>query len=314
LKQRGYRGFSDIPDVGSPVFNAVKTCYEFGWLEPVSEESFGVQEPLTKGEMVTLLARLHSVRHGGRGEIPELPENLGDYVRFYDGDGTLVHNLATAYCPDFCAVSSREIKVMFWEEKLPQEILTMEIGFPGDGIACAASGVRTGYDAKDNKTTYLFTFPQNIDARALSLEQYQKDTGGWQSTWDVNAREGLTPADDPTPYEAVLYLLYREPAYLPLCFRTSFLDTAPNSTVWRAEFAAPLSGICAGLPESGRPVSVPDLPGEWVNSGDIRSLYRMGILRGFDGAGTFAGRETLTRGQAALMVARALSLLQQATG
>lgn len=311
MKKQGYPGFADIPDVGGPIFNAVKTCYEFGWLDPVSEKTFGVQEPLTKAEMVTLLARLYSVRHGGRGEIPELPEDLGDYVRFYDADGALVHNLTTAYCPDFCAVGSREIKVMFWEEELSQETLTMAVGFPGDGIACAASGVRTGYDAEESKTIYLFTFPEDVGARELPLDQYQKNTGLWQSAWRAETQESHAPAGDPTPYDAVLYLLYREPAHLPLCYRTFFLDADPYGKVWRAEFATPLSGICSGLPESGEQVSVPDLPGEWAAHGDILSLYRMGILRGVDDAGTFAGREWLTRGQAALMVDRTLKLFQR---
>lgn len=127
----------------------------------------------------------------------------------------------------------------------------------------------------------------------------------------VDAEQGYDRSGDPIPYDAVLYLLYREPAHLPWCFRTMFLDTDPCGKVWRAEFAVPLSGICGGLPEINEQVSVPDLPGEWENDGDILSLYRMGILRGIDDMGTFAGREWLTRGQAAMMADRALSLFQK---
>lgn len=127
----------------------------------------------------------------------------------------------------------------------------------------------------------------------------------------VDAGQGYDRSGDPIPYDAVLYLLYREPARLPWCFRTMFLDTDPCGKVWRAEFAVPLSGICGGLPEINEQVSVPDLPGEWENDGDILSLHRMGILRGIDDMGTFAGREWLTRGQAAMMADRALSLFQK---
>ncbi len=287
------------------------SCYALGWLDADREESFGVHEPLTKAEMITLLARLYSVRHGGGGTIPPLPEDLGDYVRFYDADGTLVHNLTSAYCLDFIAGSPQDMTVLFREEKLDQETLTMEVGFPGDGIACTASGVRTGYDAEDNKTAYLFTFPEGVNAQELSLEQYQKDTGLWRTMWQADAENGYDRADDPIPYDAVLYLLYREPAYLPWCFRTSFPDTDPCGKVWRAEFAVPLSGICRGLPEVNEQASAPDLPGEWENGGGILSLYRMGILQGFDPAGTFAGREWLSRGQAAIMADRALFVFQK---
>ena len=309
LKQRGYPGFSDIPSTDSLYFNSVSTLYEFGWLDPIGEDRFGVQEPLTKAEMVQLLARLYSLRLGSGGVIPPLPEDLGDYIRFYDGEGALVHNLFSAYCLDFHACEPQELTVTFWEECLPQERLTLEVGFPEDGPGLTAQGARLGYDPEDSCTRYRFLLPDGVNAQTLNLDQYQKDAMGWRSTWEVNRTYGL---EDPTPYDAVLYLLWRTPKRLPLNFRTFFLDSQVSESVWRMEFAVPLSAICEALPEVRRVDVIPDLP-DWRFGEDdteaVLSLCRRGILQGFDEAGTFGGAEWLTRGQAALLAQRVLNAL-----
>lgn len=309
VKQRGYHTFSDIPTTKSLYFSAVKTCYEFGWMDGISENTFGVKEPLSKAEMVTLLARLYSVLHGGDGTIPPLPENLSDCIRFYDADGNLFCNTSSAYTFDLTSYNAgpQGLFAIFYDANLTEETLTIEIGFPGDGNACRAPGVRVDYDGN---TKYRFTFPKNIDIDKIDPQEFQEYCLYLRSTLEVNQREGL---DDPNDYAAILYLLYREPANLPYCFRTMDLESAREDTVWRAEFAIPLSRICDGLPNVRDIDSLPDMPDNWRFHEDetkaILSLYRKGILTGYDETGTFGASDWLTRGQAAIIIDRVLTAI-----
>ena len=304
MKQRGYSDFSDVA-AESSYFGAVKTCYESGWMDGISEDRFGVHEPLSKADMVRLLARLYNLSRGGDGTIPELPGDLGDYVQFYDEDGKAVHKMDWSL--DFVG-GRQELTVIFRDENLPYETLRAEIGFSGDELAFTASGVRTDYDGED--TYYIFSLPEGVNGEKLDLWLYQKDTGSWLSTWQA---ESENTAPDPTPYDAVLYLMYRTRERLPYCFRTGSLDAFPYIEVWRMEFAVPLAAICTDLPEIREAASVPDLP-DWrfgqEETEAVLSLYRKGILNGFDEAGTFYGSDWLTRGEAALIISRVLNRMQ----
>ena len=299
--------FSDVAE-NSRFFPAVRQCCEAGLLEPAGEHYFGVQEPLTKADMVRLLARLYNLRLGGDGRIPALPENLGDYIRFFDEEGALVHHLFSANCLDFVSVQDSQVTAVFYSETLSQERLTMEVGFPEDETTRIAEGVRLGYDPEEACTRYRFTFPEGTGVPDLT--GYQKDAMSWRSTWEVNRNYHQ---EDPTPYDAVLYLLYRTPERLPLCFRTMFLDAMPYESVWRMELAVPLAALCRNLPEVWEADFIPDLP-DWrfhdEETAAVLSLYRQGILEGFDEAGTFAGADWLTRGQAALVAARFTDAIQ----
>lgn len=308
------RDHPDFPDAAEEsLFRpAVRRCCEAGLLDPAAEDALG--EPIPKADMVRLLARLYSLRLGGDGSIPPLPESLGDYIRFYDADGALVHDLFSARCVDFYAYEPQEQLVTFWSENLPQERLTLKVGFPEDGPGLTAQGVRLGYDPEDDCTRYRFLLPEGTSAQTLNLDQYQKDAMGWRSTWEVNREYGL---EDPTPYDAVLYLLYRVPEQLPLCFRTFSLDSLVYDSVWRMELAVPLAALCEDLPEVRELDSIPDLPDNYrfhdSETAAVLSLYRRGVFLGYDEEGTFAGADWLTRGQAALVGARFLDAIQAET-
>lgn len=309
-RSREYPGFTDVA-AGGTFYSAVRRCYEAGLLDPIGEDVFGVQEPISKADMVRLLARLYNFRLGGDGRIPSLPENLGDYVRFYGPGRVLVHNLFSARCLDFCDYGAHEMTVVFYNENLSQKRLSMEVGFPGSEASCSARGVRLEYDPTEDCTRYRFTFPEEIDVQALNLEQYHKDAMYWQSTWEVNREYSL---EDPTPYDAVLYLLYGTPERLPLDSHTTFLDSMSYESVWRMELAIPLAALCQELPEVRDIDSIPDLPNKyfrWKETAAVLSLYRRGMLKGFDQAGTFVGADWLTRGQAALIGARFLDAIQK---
>lgn len=299
-------GFSDVEE-DHPFFEEIRRCCEAGLMEPLEPGRFGPDEPLTKGDLVRLVARLYSLRTGGDGGIPPLPEDLGSCVRFYGEDGSLVHDAFSPETLDLIVAAPQALTVHFYGEPLSQETLSMEIGFPGDETACAGTGVRAGYDEEYGFTKYLFTFPEDVDLLNIDPQEFQEFCHELRSTLEVNRREHL---DDPSPYDAALYLLYRTPERLPFCSRTMFLDSMPYLSVWRMELAIPLSALCEDLPEVRQVDSIPDLPDNWrfhkSETEAVLSLYRRGVLKGFDGAGTFGGAEWLTRGQAAAMAARAL--------
>ena len=300
-------GFSDV-DKENPFYEEIRLCCEAGLMEPLEAGRFGPEEPLTKGDLVRLVARLYSLSIGGDGGIPAIPEDLDGYVRFLDPEGNLVHDLSSAYCPDFYAEDARSMKVIFWNEDLSQERLDLQVGFTGgEGFLCAASGRLL--ERGEDRTSYLFQFPDGVDAQEVTalLTNYSQDRIAWRSAWKTAQQEGY---EDPTPYDAVLFLRYRMKARLPFCFRTMFLDSMPDISVWRMELAIPLAELCKDLPEIRTVDSIPDLPDNYrfqnSETEAVLSLYRRGILNGFDGAGTFGGAEWLTRGQAAAMAARFL--------
>lgn len=300
-------GFSDVAG-DHPFFEEIQRCCEAGLMEPLEPGRFGPDEPLTKGDLVRLVARLYSLSIGGDGGIPAIPEDLGSYARFLDPEGKLVHDLSSAYCPDFYASDARSMKVIFWNEDLPQERLDLQVGFTGgEGFACAASGELL--ERGEDRSSYLFQFPDGVDAQEVTalLTNYSQDLIAWRTAWKTALEEGY---EDPTPYDAVLFLRYWMNVRLPFCYRTGFLDDFSYLSVWRMELAIPLSALCEDLPEVRQVDSIPDLPDNWrfhkSETEAVLSLYRRGILKGFDGAGTFGGAEWLTRGQAAAMAARAL--------
>lgn len=300
-------GFSDVGKE-HPFYGEIRRCCEAGLMEPLEPGCFGPDEPLTKGELVRLAARLYSLSIGGDGGIPAIPEDLGSYARFLDPEGNLVHDLSSAYCPDFYASDARSMKVIFWNEDLPQERLDLQVGFiGGEGFACAASGELL--ERGEDRTSYLFEFPDGVDAQEVTalLSDFSKDRIAWRTAWNTAEQEGYK---DPTPYDAVLYLKYWMNAPLPWCWRTGFLEDFSYLSVWRMELAIPLAALCEDLPEVRQVDSIPDLPDNYrfhdSETEAVLSLYRRGILNGFDGAGTFGGAEWLTRGQAAAMTARAL--------
>lgn len=299
-------GFSDVGKE-HPFYGEIRRCCEAGLMEPLEPGCFGPDEPLTKGELVRLVARLYSLSIGGDGNIPELPEDLGACVRFYDEDGSLVHDSFSAGTLDLIVTAPHALTAHFYGEPLSPETLSMEIGFPGDENTCAGTGVRAGYDEEYGFTKYLFTFPEDADLPKIDPQEFQEFCHELRSTLEVNRRERL---DDPSPYDAALYLTYRQNSPLPWCWRTGFLDDFSYLPVWRMELAIPLAALCENLPEVRQVDSIPDLPDNWrfhdSEAEAVLSLYRRGILNGFDGAGTFGWAEQLTRGQAAAVTARVL--------
>ena len=299
-------GFSDV-DKENPFYEEIRLCCEAGLMEPLEADRFGPEEPLNKGDLVRLAARLYSLSGGGDGSIPPLPEDLGTCVRFYDKGGRLVHDAFSPSTLDLIVTAPQALTAHFYGEPLSQEALAMEIGFPGDETVCAGTGVRAGYDEEYGFTKYLFTFPEGVDLPKIDPQEFQEFCHELRSALEVNRREGL---DDPSPYDAALYLCYRTPDRLPFCYRTMSLDSMPYLSVWRMELAIPLAELCKDLPEVRTVDSIPDLPDNYrfqnSETEAVLSLYRRGILQGFDGAGTFGGAEWLTRGQAAAMAARFL--------
>lgn len=301
--------FSDVP-ADDWRYESIQTCCKKGLLDEQSSGVFAPDEPLVKADLVRLLARLYNLSQGGDGSIPEVPETLDDFIRFFDAEGHLFCDLASGYTLDFIQSDPQKLTVLFYGEPLLQENLTIAIGFPGDRTACTASGIREGYDTEYENTKYMFTFPEDMNIQAFDLENFCEDRIRWQFDWKLYAEEGW---DDPTPYDALLYLKYREAVPLPLCFRTLTLDDFIYEAVWRMELAVPLSALCEGLPDVRTVDSIPDLP-NWrfgeEETQAVLSLYRKGILTGFSEQGAFGGIEWLTRGQAAVIAARFLDAIQ----
>ena len=77
--------FSDVLP-GDWCYDAVMLCRETGILSGTTATTFDPQGTLTIPQMVVILDRVWNLQKHGTAEVPALPADPRDYVRFYDGD------------------------------------------------------------------------------------------------------------------------------------------------------------------------------------------------------------------------------------
>lgn len=82
-------------------------------------------------------------------------------------------------------------------------------------------------------------------------------------------------------------------------------DTPEEKPVTRLTFARALAEVAGTLEPVTSVYDLPDLPWSSENAG-VYALYEAGVLTGVDASGSFAPADTLTRAQAATMLARVL--------
>lgn len=290
-KSRAYTGFADVAE-DSWCYDAVKLCYEAGLLNGTSDTAFSPNAPLTYAQLTVLSARLHHILKGGDGVLPTLPADADDYVRFYDGDGKQVGNLSDVEGNSWF-FDGHYLSVSFREDFTPPFPLRVEIGFPDSGFHYeAASWVlpELGGGLWIVEEADMRELASHLNGYMWSC-QAAREAGAWDQWW----------------FPASYYLDYRENIDL---LTTPHMESPDfDGSAWREDFAALLWSVCGDLPVLNQDPAIPDVPGkryDYQQTAAIRSLYRAGILNGADALGSFRGTASLTRAQAAVMLARVL--------
>lgn len=263
-------GFSDVHP-GDWFAPYVEVCEKAGLMKGAGEGRFSPETALNQAECMTLAWRLFDLLAGGDGRADQAPEDWGR-LTFTAQDGTVIQT----YTGDV----SQGWNVEGWHLGVPLEKELETWGWetaPGmTGTLSTAEDSRKGAFSKTNLFEEPLTFTVPDESLGLHWEYTVPGPGSW--------------------WRDVCYTI--EKRGLTQFFDLNSFSAAPAD---RDFFAARLSDAAGELEEINTVPSLPDCSDE-----QVLELYRAGILTGFDPCGTFHGQATLTRAEAAAMLARVL--------
>lgn len=303
-------GFADVP-AGSWYEAAVELCVEKGIMVGTAEDTFAPEATLTRAECATLALRLYDLRRGGDGSFEKAPEDWGKLTLTL-ADGTELTSFGYAAAPlpglentEFsfswrayrhneygylCADLTVAPELMaedyeLWSQK---QDLAKEWGEAHEGTATVTVGDMTIPGTVDcwlPLGNWMLAFHPDNDG----------DHTNSDAIWQTVQSGALAPD-----------VWYRDAAYYAVNNKVNIGFAAPEEPATRAVFATWLA-LAAGRMLEVRQVDF--IPGvnttEWYAK-DAYALYRAGVLTGKDEYGSFDPEGTLTRAEAATMVARVL--------
>lgn len=311
--------FTDVAE-GRWSYDAIKFCCENNLFKGKSETTFDPAGTLTVAEAVALAGRLCWLTNGGEGDLPGVPDLSKPYARFYDENGKEIAVLDQEHGPKSISWGGGYIALSAVEDDpaLP-ETCTMEVGFEGLVPAKTCKGVRTTYHFAGGYmshglegTGYTFEDEEAIDT-FLRIH--------WLLNPDVTAAECVNEWWYPAAFYLQLYNGYG--AITDMCFHIALahpdengawsstnydaVGWFPKEPATRTMFANLISGAVADELEAINDISaVPDVDLNITGAKAVLRLYGAGIIVGVDDAGNFNGAGTLTREQAAAILARVL--------
>lgn len=184
--------------------------------------------------------------------------------------------------------------------------------FASGVAACVNDGLMIGVSGGEFAPNKTLTAPECLTL-ALRLNGL-REARGWWFPWDAPEDWGAEYGD--AWWRGSLYTMERLrdsegvnwPGMEALC-----ADTPEEKPVTRLTFARALAEVTGDMVAVRTVDALPDLPRTPENEG-VYTLYEAGVLTGVDDTGAFAPETTLTRGQAAAMLARALDPALRADG
>ncbi len=303
-------GFTDVPADAwyAPYVDYVS---RYGIMIGTGDGQFEPSRELTEPECLTLALRVYDRMRNCSVALTPAPDDWG-WITFTTADGTvtacgegmlqwLVLSRAGGFYP---AIKLLTEEADAWGRSLDGTEMTM--AFEDDVWTGTAR-----YHTFDKGIGYLYI---QFDAgegptqeRWADIQNAYFSLGFWyrDSYWNVQ-RLGL--ADDPA-FAALYGLGWLGGSNDPDYFK-NYMFTAPLCT--RIKYACAVSSA-AGEMEKRFPIeSIPDVPRDPTRFAPyqidaVYALYAAGVLNGVDDAGNFAPDKTLTRAEAAAMVARVLN-------
>lgn len=296
--------FTDVP-AGSWFEEGVMTCAEKGVMVGTREDCFSPDRKLTAVECLTLAVRLYDLQHGGDGVMKKAPEDWGR-ITLTLADGTVFDGY------------SEDGPFSWWEYRSARK-----------GLYVTAPGETAEEQAAWGEA--------HSGAAALTIDNvtYQGTVDCWMPTdsYDLMFSPELPSesiasvqavicaaiyADIPSPdhwYRDVVYTAHQlglkdgavTPGFTSLLSRTLYNGSGCS----RMEFSLALAEAAGELEKRFTVESLPDLARE--GNEDIYTLYEAGVLTGMDEFGRFGADSSLTRAQAAVIVARVLDETQRVT-
>lgn len=274
-------GFSDVP-AGSWYESAVGICVDAGLMSGTGSGRFSPEKPLSGIECLALAARLHEIQNGGDGVLPQAPEDWGKITLTTDG-GTVISDNGDSDTWDWTGFPE------FNKSYLSHSLNPSEREALGDTTYELRATVRL------DGSTYTGT--------AKTVDMYGKSFIYFVPTGNNGADNFLKKAvyQQPAPgkwYRDAFY--YAESHALASRLpETTLFNTGPAT---RETFCRYLSVAAGALDPINQITELPD-----TRDTAVLALYNAGILTGTDSYGTFTGKLSLSRAEAAAMLARVLA-------
>lgn len=288
--------FTDVP-AGSWFEQGVMTCAQNGIMVGTGENTFSPNATLTDAESLMLAYRLYDQANGGDGSLMKMPADYG-YVRLVSDDGSLVRE---GYIGD------RSL----WE--MPN------VYSSSDGHRLCLLGYTNGKPVGATLTFGGKEYRGALEPMYRGSGRYEQDRFFGFEPEDPALNGLLSEAyfhtAPPTLWWADLLYTIREKGWGGWDGVFSGSTLLFGDEDYRGGFAD-LLGAVTDLPERFDVPPIPDL-GEREEGNPYRDhiyeMYETGIIGGVDAYGTFASDKTLTRAEAAVMVARILDESQRLT-
>ncbi len=280
--------FTDVP-AGSWFEEGVMTCAQNGIMVGTGEDTFSPNATLTDAETLMLGYRLYDQTNGGDGSLLKMPEDYG-YIRIISDDGSFVHE---GYAGD------RSL----WE--------VPNIHYSAEGYRLCLRGYGEYTGGASGEATLTFGGKEYRG----TLEHMYRGSGRYEQ----DNFFGFEP-EDPTLNHLMFDVCYHTAP--PTQWWADLLYTIDQKG-WKNIFSgflllfgnedyrggfADLLGTVTDLPKKFNVPSIPD-----GGNDHLYKLYEAGIVGGVDPYGTFDSAKTLTRAEAAVMVARILDESQRLT-
>lgn len=294
--------FSDVP-AGSWFEPAVEICTREGIMLGTSADTFSPDGILTDAECLTLGWRLYDQARGGDGSVPKAPENWGAIT--LKTDNGLVDVSGYLGEDQWC-----RFRYYDWDEDANYYHLSLHLGMSWEFVEIYAP---CGTRQEPTGATLIF---EGVEHRGLVYLDRRGVASGRPPdcslvflTEDEELNQALldSMAFTVTPgqwWRDLSWAIQQESGGSGHWDYDRFPINASGAESYRAGFAQVLAAI-TDLPKR---YDVPQIP-EFARNEDKEYAYRLyeaGILGGVDEYGTFQEYTSLTRAEAATMVARVL--------
>lgn len=295
----GVGGFVDV-DAADWFAPYVDVCVEAGLMNGVGEGRFDPQGTVTLAQAVTLAARIYNIKNGGDGVLPQAPEDYGTVtlefengvrLRFDSAEcGTTISPMSLGHLVAY--LSEEKMAAIGWLgawESARATVWTVlpEPSGPFPCEACRQSG-------SDGDALALYPSPDGTPEEREAVDDLVSQL------WKAHRRP--LPGDW---FRDTVYYLEKEKLTGPLALRPS----EPAKTATRGDFVEALHATSADLltPKLNDISDFPDAGTEYGAkelADMVLDFYNAGVMTGKDSKGTFDGSGTLTRAEAAAIVAR----------
>ncbi len=298
-------GFADVAptDWFAPY---VAACVEDGLMRGTGEGYFSPERTLTARECSVLALRLYDIMQGGTGDFEPAPEDFGQIsITLEDGttlsggmgDGCIVQGLPLAdkaWTWEYVDTRFVYHKYLALDISTPEEFAWLEQVDAHRVMHRAVAsyggleypGVMRFFSHDGMHGAFYFS-PDDYDAftEATKVDRvFSTDSGAWYRHAWYYAYTHHTEDDTDANY----YLME---------------DLVQDNNATRWDFASRLARVAGKLPTIN---DIQTIPVESSQQETLLPLYNAGILTGIDQYGTFYPEGTLTRAEAAAMLARVL--------